>query len=243
MSKLSTKNGSKSLTNYMMAISLGVLSSLACVACGYNDIATEGANTEVVSASDSTGSTSKSDDQQNTASQSSQRSSSISIGSIEQAEGSVKKPSYLTPETVAANLKDPVNDFTGTLTLYEIDQLNTKLRSVYNSGIMQAGVVLVATTDGMPIFDYAMQVAESWELGSADENDGLLIMMAVEDRQMYILTGLGIEHILTDKKVAQVIDNVMTPNFKQAQYAQGLSEGVDALVAILKQEKLKQEHH
>lgn len=142
---------------------------------------------------------------------------------------------YLTPEQVIARLENPVNDFTNTLSYKERERLNLKLRELYyDEGLMQVGVVIVATTDGMSLFDYGMQVANGWSLGTAEENNGLLIIMAVDDKEIYILTGLGIEDKITDEKVAQIIDEVILPSFKQSQFAQGLSQGIDALVDIMR---------
>lgn len=142
---------------------------------------------------------------------------------------------YLTSEQVIARLKNPVNDFTNTLSYKERERLNLKLRELYyDEGLMQVGVVIVATTDGMSLFDYGMQVAKGWSLGTAEENNGLLIIMAVDDKEIYILTGLGIEDKITDEKVAQIIDEVILPSFKQSQFAQGLSQGIDALVDIMR---------
>jgi len=143
---------------------------------------------------------------------------------------------YLTPEQVIPRLKNPVNDFTNTLSFKERERLNLKLRKLYyDEGLMQVGVVIVATTDGMSLFDYGMQVAKGWSLGTAEENNGLLIIMAVDDREIYILTGLGVEDRLTDEKVAQIIDEVIVPSFEHSQFAQGLSQGIDALVDIMRE--------
>ncbi|MBO1532015.1 TPM domain-containing protein [Psychrobacter sp. F1192] len=145
------------------------------------------------------------------------------------------KSRYIAPETLGEQLKSPVNDFTSTLSHAEIEFLNEKLKEVYKEGLLQMGVVLVATTEDMPIFDYAMTVAKSWALGSPDNNNGLLIFLALDDKQMYILTGLDIEETLTDETVAQIIDKDITPHFRKANYVTGLSAGIDALVWKMRQ--------
>ena len=87
----------------------------------------------------------------------------------------------------------------------------------------------------MPIFDYAMTVAKSWALGSPENNNGLFILVALDDRQIYILTGLDVEDTLTDEIVAQIIDKDITPHFRKANYVTGLSAGIDALVWKMRQ--------
>ncbi len=141
---------------------------------------------------------------------------------------------YIAPETLAKSLNNPVNDFTSTLSTAELAYLNEKLREVYEEGLLQIGVVVVATTENIPTFDYAMTVAKSWKLGSPENNNGLLILMALDDRQIYILTGLDIEDKLTDERVASIINNDMTPHFKNANYVTGLSAGIDSLVDSIK---------
>lgn len=137
---------------------------------------------------------------------------------------------YITPEALSKQLKHPVNDFTNSLSTAELTYLNEKLREIYEEGLLQIGIVVVATTQDTPIFDYSMKVAKSWQLGSSENNNGLLILMALNDRQIYILTGLDIEDELTDERVASVIDKDMTPHFQKVNYVTGLSAGIDSLV-------------
>ena len=130
-----------------------------------------------------------------------------------------------------------VNDFTQTLNANEISLLDKKIRAIYNDNIMQIGIVIVPTTADTPIFDYAMSVANSWQLGSDKDsikaNNGLLILIAKNDKQMYILTGTGIEASLRDEEVAQVIKKDIVPQFAKGKYYAGLSVGIDALVKEL----------
>ena len=86
-------------------------------------------------------------------------------------------------------LNEPVVDQANILNPQEKLRLETQLKNIYRQGLAQAAVVIVPTTNGLPIFDYALQVAEKWQLGSEDVDDGLLIVMAVNDRDIYILTG------------------------------------------------------
>ena len=143
---------------------------------------------------------------------------------------SLNESSFLAPEKVISKLNYPVNDFTNTLSASERKNLDSKIQKIDEEGILQIGVVVVPTTGSIPILDYAMKVAEGWKLGSPENNNGLFILVAVEDRQMYILTGLDIEDKLTDERVSMVINEHITPEFQQNKYAQGLSFGIDALV-------------
>ncbi|MGP5009938.1 TPM domain-containing protein [Psychrobacter glacincola] len=126
-------------------------------------------------------------------------------------------------------LNNPVVDQTNILNPQEKQRLEAQLRSIYQQGLAQAAVVIVPTTNGVPIFDYALQVAEKWELGDEAIDDGLLIVVAVNDRDMYILTGYGLEGVLPDAAVNRVIREDITPLFKQNNYGAGIIAGVEAL--------------
>ena len=93
-------------------------------------------------------------------------------------------------------LNEPVVDQANILNPQEKQRLEAQLRGIYQQGLAQAAVVIVPTTNGTPIFDYALQVAEKWQLGDKDIDDGLLMVVAVNDRDMYVLTGHGLEGVL-----------------------------------------------
>ena len=126
-------------------------------------------------------------------------------------------------------LSSPVVDQANILNAQEKQRLETQLRSIYQKGLAQAAVVIVPTTNGMPIFDYALQVAEKWKLGNKDIDDGLLMVVAVNDRDMYILTGYGLEGVLPDAAVNRIIREDITPLFKQNDYGAGILAGVESL--------------
>lgn len=141
----------------------------------------------------------------------------------------ISESDYIAPEMLVEKLNSPVNDFTSTLSDAEIEFLNKKLLDIYDEGLLQIGVAMVATTDNMPIFDYAMAVAKEWKLGSPENNNGLLILVALNDRSIYILTGLDVEDKVTDERVARIIKEDIMPHFRNAHYVTGLSTGIDAL--------------
>lgn len=146
------------------------------------------------------------------------------------------EPRQSTATAVAANkliLNQPVIDEANILSQTEYQQLSQQLRYLYNSGLAQAALVIVPTTNGIPIFDYALQVAERWQLGRADTDDGLLILVAVNDRNLYILTGYGLEGVIPDAIAKRIIREDITPYFKQGDYAAGLSAGIDRMTQRL----------
>lgn len=126
-------------------------------------------------------------------------------------------------------LNSPVIDQANILNPQEKQRLEAQLRNIYQQGLAQAAVVIVPTTNGVPIFDYALKVAEKWQLGNKDIDDGLLMVVAVNDRDMYILTGYGLEGVLPDSAVNRIIREDITPLFKQNNYGAGILAGVGAL--------------
>ncbi len=126
-------------------------------------------------------------------------------------------------------LNEPVVDQANILTPQQKQQLTEQLRRIYTQGLAQAAIVIVPTTNGLPIFDYALQVADKWQLGNKDIDDGLLIVLAVNDREIYILSGYGLEGVMPDAALNRIIREDITPLFKQNNYAAGLAAGLSAL--------------
>ena len=81
----------------------------------------------------------------------------------------------------------------------------------------------------MDIVDYGMQVVDKWKLGNKDIDDGLLILVSVNDRKMHIFTGYGLEGVLPDAIVNRIVDDEITPSFKQGDYAGGLVKGINRI--------------
>ncbi|GAA5186694.1 TPM domain-containing protein [Acinetobacter kookii] len=130
-------------------------------------------------------------------------------------------------------LNDPVVDQANLLSAGEKQEISQRILKLHEQGKAQIGVVIVPTTGQEDIFDFAMRVAEKWQLGSAKQDNGLLMAIAVNDRRIHILTGYGLEGVLPDIVVSRIIRNQITPHFKQAQYAQGIDAGLAEIERIL----------
>lgn len=130
-------------------------------------------------------------------------------------------------------LNQPVIDQAKVLSAAEKQNLEQQIRDIYRQGKAQIGIIIVPTTGQEGIFDFAMRVAEQWKLGSAKQDNGLLIAVAVNDQKIHIATGYGLEGVLPDIMVSRIIRNQITPDFKQGQYAQGLQAGVNEIERIL----------
>ncbi|GAA5558507.1 hypothetical protein Asch01_03266 [Acinetobacter schindleri] len=131
------------------------------------------------------------------------------------------------------SLNEPVIDQANLLSPAEKQQLSQRILKLYNAGKGQIGVVIVPTTGQEDIFDYSMRVAEAWQLGSAKRDNGLLMAIAINDRRIQILTGYGLEGVLPDIVAGRIINDKITPYFKQGQYAQGIDSGLAEIERIL----------
>lgn len=127
-------------------------------------------------------------------------------------------------------LNRPVVDMAGVLNASELNTLEERLYQLHQSGQAQAGVVIVPTTGETPIFDYAIQIAKRWQLGKADNDNGLLMVVAVNDRKVYTVTGYGLEGVLPDAVLKRISREYMRPHFKDGNYAQGISAGFEQII-------------
>ena len=126
-------------------------------------------------------------------------------------------------------LNEPVIDQANILSAQEKQHLSQRLRGIYQQGLAQAAIVIIPTTNGTPMFNYALQVANRWQLGAKDTDDGLLILVAITDRNVYVLSGYGLEGVLPDAINSRIIREEITPRFKQSDYAGGLNAALDRI--------------
>jgi uncharacterized protein len=97
----------------------------------------------------------------------------------------------------------------------------------------QVVVLTIPTLQGENIEDYANKVFDEWELGQKDKDNGILIVVAPNERRMRIEVGYGLEGVMTDLMASRIIQNVMTPKFREEDYDGGITEGTLAVISIL----------
>ncbi|MGB4768458.1 MAG: TPM domain-containing protein [Candidatus Saccharimonas sp.] len=137
------------------------------------------------------------------------------------------------PIPAAPSLAKPVIDQTGTLTEQQIDAIAARITETRGQKDYQLGVLMIKTLDGYPIEDYAIKVAREWGIGQKDKNNGILLLIAKDDRRMRIEVGSGLEGDLTDVQSNHVINDVIAPDFKKGEYYTGIYKGVDSLSALV----------
>ena len=123
----------------------------------------------------------------------------------------------------------------GTTLLPEEQQreIEQKLINYADSTSTQIVVVVVPTTGGEDINVYKTNLAHSWGIGQEDKDNGVLLLIALEDRKMAIASGYGVEHLLTDAMSKRIIENEIKPYFKEGDYYTGINRGADAIFKVL----------
>jgi uncharacterized protein len=126
-----------------------------------------------------------------------------------------------------------VTDNAQILSLETRQSLTDILREHENRTTNQIAVLTVTTLDGENIEEYAAEVFEAWGLGQKDKDNGILIVIAPNDRHMRIEVGYGLEPALTDGTAGQIIRTIITPRFKDGDYDGGITNGVLAVITVL----------
>lgn len=124
-----------------------------------------------------------------------------------------------------------VHDYTKTLTSEQESYLENKLQSYDKSTSNQVAVVLIPTTGGNSIEEAALGILRSWGVGGqADLDNGIVLLVAKDDRKMRIEVGYGLEGAITDYTASSIIENNIVPNFKSGNYYRGLDEAIDKII-------------
>lgn len=131
-----------------------------------------------------------------------------------------------------------VVDSTNTLSAQQVRQLEDKLSAFEQTGGAQVVLLLVPTTQPEDIVSYANRVANTWKIGRKEIGDGLLLIVAKNDRQVRIEVAKTLEGAIPDLAAKHIIDQAITPHFKQGDFAGGLDAGVDQIMARINGEAL-----
>ena len=131
-----------------------------------------------------------------------------------------------------------VIDTSGTLKPDEIAALDAKLAALEKDKGSQLVVLMVPTTAPEDIVAYAQRVGDTWKIGRRNVGDGILLVVAVKDRRVRIAVAKTLEGAVPDIAASHIIEDAITPQFRQGQYAQGLEAGVDQIAARVRGEEL-----
>ncbi len=136
-----------------------------------------------------------------------------------------------------------VIDTTGSLDASQRLALEDKLAAFEKAKGSQIVVLMVPTTQPEDITDYVQRVGDLWKLGRKDVGDGLLLVVAKDDRVVRIATAKSLEGAVPDLAASRVIEQAITPRFRSGDFAGGIDAGIDQLMALIAGEGLPAPAH
>ena len=122
-----------------------------------------------------------------------------------------------------------VMDQTGTLNAGELQALEARLQALEEKSGSQVVLLMVPTTAPEDIASYAFRIASSWKIGRRDVGDGLLVVVAKDDRRMRIEVARKLEGAIPDLAASRIIDQAMAPRFREGDYAGGIGAALDQI--------------
>ena len=135
-------------------------------------------------------------------------------------------------------LEKRVTDLTATLSSGDESRIEARLKAFEDKKGAQVAVLIVGTTQPETIFDYALRVSDAWKLGRKGIDDGVLFVIAKNDRKLQILTGRGTQGVLTDAMSKRIISEIVAPKFRSSDFAGGIEDGVAKIIDVLQGEAL-----
>ncbi len=148
---------------------------------------------------------------------------------------------------VAADVTDPIPvpklsgrvvDLSGALSASDREAVTAKLKAFEEAKGSQVAVLLVPSIGPETIEEFATRVTDEWKLGRAGVDDGVLFVVAMKERRMRVQTGRGVQGVLTDALSRRIIDERVSPRFRNGDFAGGIHEGVDAILKAIQGESL-----
>lgn len=129
-----------------------------------------------------------------------------------------------------------INDFANVLSAADEQTLTALVTALEQKTSAEISVVTLKTTKPYDVQDYSVRLYEKWKIGKAGKNNGVLLLVAIEDRAAWITTGYGLEGAIPDAEASKVYRNIMVPYFKQGEYSKGILAGTIALADLTARE-------
>jgi uncharacterized protein len=126
-----------------------------------------------------------------------------------------------------------VNDYTGnTLPKAELNALEQKMLAYEDSTSTQVSILIVETLNGYEVVDFAQQTGQSWGIGRADKENGVFIVVSINDRKAAIVTGYGMEGSITDAATFTIREDYMNPRFEEGNFYKGLDDATTVIFQL-----------
>ena len=123
-----------------------------------------------------------------------------------------------------------VNDFANILTPEAKTTLSDKLATFEKQTSNEIVVVTIPSLQGTTIEDFAVKLFENWKIGKKTKDNGLLLLVAPNEREVRIEVGYGLEPVVNDAKAGRIIRSIIIPEFKKGAYANGVLLGMDSIL-------------
>lgn len=123
-----------------------------------------------------------------------------------------------------------VNDFTGTLSADQVQALEQKLKTYDDTTSNQVAVVIIPTTGDYDIGDVATKLGRAWGVGNKKNDNGVVLLVAKDDRKLFIAPGYGLEGAIPDITAKHIIEEQILPNFREKDFYRGIDYGTDAIM-------------
>lgn len=130
----------------------------------------------------------------------------------------------------------PIVDTTNTLTQEQKNTLADSIANVKKETSNQIAILMVPSLNNDSLEDYSIRVAREWAIGDKAKDNGVLLLIIKDDRKIRIEVGYGLEGALTDARSSQIIRNVITPDFRQEKYFEGISSGLNSIKLAIQNE-------
>lgn len=132
--------------------------------------------------------------------------------------------------------KGYVSDYASMLTSSEVIILNQKLQEHEAKTSNQVVVLTINSLEGEAIESFGIKVAEKWKPGQKGKDNGVLFIIAKEDRRTRIEVGYGLEGALTDLECALILDNIVKPKFRESKYYEGINAAIESIFKAIEGE-------
>lgn len=155
--------------------------------------------------------------------------------------GAMLLPAPVFAYTSPGNPAGYVNDFAHVLSPQTVQALETELSAFEASTSNQIAVVTVPDMDGEYVENYAVKLFEEWGIGGAEKDNGVLLLVAVEEHKLRIEVGYGLEGALPDSIAQSILNNDMTPLLKEGKYDEAVVQGVSSIMLATQNEYVAEE--
>ncbi len=141
-------------------------------------------------------------------------------------------------EVAVPPLKARVTDLTGTLSAQQILDLESRLSAFERAKGSQVAVLMLPSTQPETIEEYSIRVADAWKIGRARVDDGVILVVAKNDRKLRVEVGRGLEGAIPDAVAKRVVSDVIAPHFRSGDFYGGVAAGTGALMKLIEGEGL-----